>query len=480
MSLTERARTASVGSPPRASSRATQPPHGMFPTFAIFAFTFLQADPVDRILAESLGAGRAYATLRELCQTAPHRLSGSEGADRAVHWAKEAMSRAGLESVRLEPCTVPKWERGRVASLEVVLPEESRSTWLPVLALGGSVATPPSGIEAGVLEVTSFEDLAANAESARGKIVFFDRPMDAKVLDPFDAYGGAVDQRARGAIEAAKHGGVAAIVRSMSLSIDDAPHTGAMRYEDGTARVPAAAVSTAGAERLSALLRAKPDTRLRLRLDCADRGEVPSSNVVGEIRGAKLADEIVLVGAHLDGWDVGQGAHDDGSGCAEVLEAMRLLRALDLRPARTIRAILFMNEENGLRGARAYREAHRGESARHVLAIETDRGGFAPRGFSTDAAGDALGALRAIAARLEPAGASVLRAGGGGADVSVLQQDHVPMMELLTEPSRYFDVHHSERDTLDAVHPRELELGAAVLAAMAFGAADAGPELSGR
>jgi hypothetical protein len=302
--------------------------------------------------------------------------------------------------------------------------------------------------------------------------------MDPKVLDPFEAYGGAVDQRGRGAAEAARHGGVAAIVRSMSLAIDDAPHTGAMRYEDGTARVPAAAVSTAGAERLSILLRAKPDLRLRLRLDCADRGEVPSSNVVGEIRGGKLAGEIVLVGAHLDGWDVGQGAHDDGSGCAEVLEAMRLLRALDLRPARTLRAVLFMNEENGLRGARAYREAHRDESARHVLAIETDRGGFAPRGFSTDASGDAFASLRAIAARLEPAGASLLRAGGGGADVSILHQDGVPLMELLSEPSRYFDVHHSERDILDAVNPRELELGAAVLAAMAFEAADAGPELS--
>jgi acetylornithine deacetylase/succinyl-diaminopimelate desuccinylase-like protein len=450
----------------------------MFPAFTILAVTLVQADPVDRILATSLAEGKAYATLRELCQVAPHRLSGSEGAERAVRWAKEVMSRAGLESVRLEPCTVPKWERGKVASLVVVEPAESRSTWLPVVALGGSVATPPLGIEAGVLEVRSFEELAEKGETARGKIVFFDRPMDPKVLDPFEAYGGAVEQRGRGAIEAAKHGGVAAIVRSMSLAVDDAPHTGAMHYEDGTARVPSAAVSTAGAERLSALLRAQPDLRLRLRLDCAGRGEAPSSNVVGEIRGAKLPDEIVLVGAHLDGWDVGQGAHDDGSGCAQVLEAMRLLRALDLRPARTIRAILFMNEENGLRGARAYGEAHRDEAARHVLAIETDRGGFAPCGFSTDATGDALGALRAIAARLDAAGASSVRAGGGGADVSVLHQDGVPLMELLTEPSRYFDVHHSERDTLDAVHPRELELDAAVLAAMAFGAADAGPAIS--
>lgn len=450
----------------------------MFPAFAILVLPILPADPVDRILAGALASRKAYATLRELCEAAPHRLSGSEDAERAVQWAKDAMTRAGLESVRLEPCNVPKWDRGKVASLEVVAPAESRATWLPILALGGSVATPSSGIEAGVIEVTSFEDLEAKGESARGKIVFFDRPMDPKVLDPFEAYGGAVDQRGRGAIEAAKHGGVAAIVRSMSLAVDDVPHTGAMHYEDGTERVPAAAVSTAGAERLSALLRAKPDLRLRLRLDCADRGEAPSSNVVGEIRGAKLPEEIVLVGAHLDGWDVGQGAHDDGSGCAEVLEAMRLLRALDLRPARTLRAVLFMNEENGLRGALAYHNLHGDEARNHVLAIETDRGGFAPRGFSTNAEGEVFAALRRISTRLDPVGASLLRAGGGGADVSALQKYGVPLMELLTEPSRYFDVHHSERDTLDTVHPRELELGAAVLAAMAFEAADAGPEMS--
>lgn len=386
------------------------------------------------------------------------------------------MQKIGLENVRLEPCTVQRWERGSLAQLEVLEPASARDVHLPILALGGSVGTPASGLAAEVLLVRSFDELAQKAESARGKLVFFDRPMDPRALDPFEAYGGAVDQRSRGAIEAARRGGVGAIVRSMSLSVDDHPHTGAMRYEDGVERVPAAAVSTAGAERLASLLSGSASVRLRLRLDCRDAGEVPSSNVVGEIRGTRSPEEIVLVGAHLDAWDVGQGAHDDGAGCAQVIEAMRLLKALELRPARTIRAVLFMNEENGLRGARAYRESHQAELPLHALAIETDRGGFAPRGFATDAKGDALACLRTIATYLEPAGAGVVRAGGGGADVSVLQPDGVPVMELLPDPARYFDFHHSALDTLDAVHPRELELGAAALAAMVFGAADAAPE----
>jgi hypothetical protein len=232
-------------------------------------------------------------------------------------------------------------------------------------------------------------------------------------------------------------------------------------------------VSTAGAERLAALLQKEKRVTVRLRLDCRENPDVESHNVVGEITGSAHPDEIVLVGAHLDNWDVGQGAHDDGAGCAEVLEAMRLVRALGLKPARTLRAVLFMNEENGLRGARAYRDAHQAELARHVLAIETDRGGFSPRGFETDAQGELLASLRPIAALLEPAGAGLLRSGGGGADVSALHGDGVPVMELLPDPQRYFDVHHCSRDTLDTVNPRELELGAAALAAMAFFAADA-------
>jgi len=433
-----------------------------------------RGEPVRRIFEEALSGTAAFARLQELCLTAPHRLSGSPGAEEAVAWARDRMQEDGLENVRLEPCTVPRWERGRVAALELTSPGPARNTYLPVLALGGSVGTTRAGIEAEVVRVESLEALAALGAGVRGRIVFFDRPMDPRTLDPFDAYGGAVDQRAHGAVEAARHGAVAAIVRSMSLRLDDHPHTGAMRYEAGVERIPAAAVSTAGAERLAALLRAEKKVTLRLRLDCSAGPDVPSHNVVGEIRGSSAPEEIVLLGAHLDAWDVGQGAHDDGAGCVHVLEAMRVVRKLGLRPKRTLRAVLFMNEENGLRGGRAYREAHSGELARHLLAIETDRGGFSPRGFGTDAGGELLLDLRRIALLLDPAGAGALKPGDGGADISVLRPDGVPLMELLVDPQRYFDVHHCARDTLDTVNPRELALGAAALAAMAYAAADSG------
>lgn len=426
-----------------------------------------------RIYDEALAHPEAFSKLQGLCTAAPHRLSASTGAVQAVAWARGEMEAIGLENVRLEDCTVPHWERGRSAALTVIAPDDKADTFLPILALGGSVGTSRAGVQGELLVVLSFEELAGLGDAARGKIVLFDRPMDPRELDPFEAYGGAVDQRSRGAVEAARHGAVAAIVRSMTLRMDDVPHTGAMRYEEGVERVPAAAVSTAGAERLAALSRSGKKVTLSLRQDCVDRGEAASHNVVGEIRGASRPDEIVVLGAHLDAWDVGQGAHDDGAGCVHVIEALRILRALGLRPARTIRAVLFMNEENGLRGARAYRDAHAEEIPRHVLAIESDRGGFVPRGFATDAQGDALAALREIAELLEPAGASLLRAGEGGADVSVLRREGVLVLELVTDPHRYFDVHHSSRDTLDTVHPRELELGAAALAAMAYGAAQA-------
>lgn len=404
-----------------------------------------RAKDVERIFAEALRGQHAHALLGELCAAAPRRLSGSAGAERAVAWAESAMRAAGLENVRREP----------------------------VRALGGSVATPVGGLEAEVVRVTSFEELAARASEARGRFVFFDRLMDPTLPDPFAAYGGAVNQRSRGAVEAAKVGAVGALVRSMTLALDDHPHTGALRYEDAVARVPGVALSTLAAERLAARIAAGVPTRLRLELDCHTLPDVESANVVGEIRGRELPDEIVLLGGHLDAWDVGEGAHDDGAGCAQSLEAARLLLELGLRPRRTLRVCFFMNEENGLRGGLAYRDAHLGELDRHVLAIESDRGGFAPRGFGTDA-GPALFARLAAAARLlEPWGASMLRAGDGGADIGPLREHGVPLAEYLPDAARYFDFHHSDTDVLAAVHPRELSLGAAAIAAFAWCVADA-------
>lgn len=428
---------------------------------------------VRSIFSAALREGQAFSKLQGLCTRAPKRLSGSPGAQEAIAWAQAAMQADGLENVHLESCTVPVWVRGKHAELGVLQPEEARECFLPILALGGSVGTPTDGLEGPLLVVESFEELARAGAAARGAIVLFNRPMDPTLPDPFEAYGRAVDQRSRGAIEASKAGAIAAIVRSMTTRLDDVPHTGAMRYEADVPRIPAAAVSTAGAERLAALALRTRGARLRLRLDCSAAGETASSSVVGELRGRELPEEFVLVGGHLDAWDVGQGAVDDGSGCAQSIECARLLKALGLRPRRSLRIVLFMNEENGLNGGLAYREAHKNELARHVLAIESDRGGFVPRGFGTNASAAARAQLEPLRLELARYGAGELRSDGGGADISPLAKDGVPLMELLPDPQRYFDYHHCVRDTLDAVHPRELELGAAALAAMAWFVAEA-------
>lgn len=425
------------------------------------------------LIQESLERGRAYAHLQSLLAAAPMRLSGSGGAQTAVMWAEATMKSIGLENVRQEPCLVPQWIRGSTATLRVASPDEALLTKLPIVALGGSIATDPAGLSAEVVEVQSFDELRALGAAARGKLVFFNRPMDPRALDPFEAYGGAVDQRSRGAVEAAKAGGVGAIVRSMTLRLDDFPHTGAMRYEEGVAQVPSVAISTAGAERLSALLGRQPRTRLTLTLDCRTAEDVPSANVVGEIVGSKAPGEIVLLGAHLDAWDIGIGAHDNGAGCAHVLEAARLMLAVGARPERTVRVCLFMNEENGLRGALAYAETHKDEIERHVLALESDRGGFAPRGIGTNATGATFERLRSFLDAAAGSGADRLFVGGGGADLSPLQRQGVLCCSFLPDAQRYFDVHHCGRDVLEAVHPRELELGAGVIAAFAWRAAAA-------
>jgi carboxypeptidase Q len=428
---------------------------------------------IDRIVRAALGHGLAYERLAELCRIAPKRLSGSEGDAAAIAWARETFASDGHEAVRLEPVIVPHWTRGSRAELSVASPAENRSLSLPILALGGSVAAPGGSVRGELVIVESFDELhALGGAKVQGGIVLFNRPMDASDPDPFEAYGHAVDQRGHGAVEAARLGAVAALVRTMTNRIDDVPHTGAMRYDDAVPKIPTAAISTAGADRLATLARSGAKLELVLALDCETLPDVEAANVVAEIRGSEHPEEIVLAGAHLDAWDIGQGAHDDGAGCAEVIEALRLLRELKLVPRRTIRAVLYANEENGLRGGRGYREAHQAELAHHVLAIESDRGGFTPRGFGTDAGPEAFAVLERICALFDSAGGARLVHGDGGADISVLARDGIVLAELMPDPQRYFDFHHCERDVVEAVHPRELELGAAYLAAFLWCVAD--------
>lgn len=425
-------------------------------------------EDVARLVQDALSSGQAPAMLRRLCEAAPSRLAGSPGAEAAVEWARREMIRAGLRNVHLEAVTVPHWERGPVESLVLLGADGAAPVELAACALGGSVGTPNGPIEAEVVEVKDAAELEALGEEARGKFVFFNQPMDAGLEDPFQAYVGAVWQRGRGASEAARRGGVGALVRSMTQRLDDVPHTGAMGYSADVEEVPAVAVSTLAANELSRRLARGERVRVRLELSCRTLGEAPGANVVGELLGRERPEEILVVGGHLDAWDKGVGAHDDGSGCVQALEAARLLLASGLRPRRTIRVVMFANEENGTRGARGYHAAHADEMERHVMALESDRGGFAPRGFTGQFAPESLPRLRAMTALLRGIGAERMDPGYGGVDISPMAADGVPLFGLRPDPQRYFDVHHSANDTLESVHPRELELGAAAMATLLY------------
>ena len=432
-------------------------------------------EPVaDSLLHTGLRTGESFRFLHDLTAETPHRLSGSEGAAKAVRLMKEVMEREGFDRVHLEECMVPHWVRGTVERAELLV-TGGKKVPLNVCALGGSIATPPSGISGEVIEVTSLDQASSLGQEAVGKIVFYDRPFDPAKLSTFDAYGGAVDQRAGGAIAAARVGAIGVIVRSMSTAVDDVPHTGSMSYQDSVPKIPAAAVSTVGANLLHDLLKANPRSRLHLTLSCSTLPDVPSANVVGEITGSEHPDQVIVIGGHLDCWDKGAGAHDDGAGCVQAIEALRLIRALHLRPKCTIRAVLFMNEENGLRGGRAYVADHARKSERQLAGIESDRGGFAPRGFDVDADSVVLGSVSRWKDLFKRLDAGEIRHGGSGVDVSPMVTEGVPGFGLNVESQRYFDYHHSDNDTIDKVNPRELELGAIVEALLAYLISENGP-----
>jgi carboxypeptidase Q len=432
------------------------------------AYTEAAAKIADTGLTEL----RAFTMLSELTGTIGSRLSGSPQAAQAVEWGKRTMLQCGFDSVYLQPVMVPHWVRGSVERASIIDGEKKIS--LTICALGGSIATPKEGITAEVIEVHSLDEAKNLGEKAKGKIVFFNRPMDPTKVQTMNAYGGAVDQRGGGAIEAAKVGAVAALVRSMSLAIDDVPHTGVMHYVDSVRNIPSAAVSTAGANMLSEMLKKGKTVRVKIELSCETLPDVESANVIGEIRGSEKPGEVIVIGGHLDSWDKGQGAHDDGAGAVQSMEALRLLKELGLKPKRTIRCVLFMNEENGLRGGKAYAAAKRPAGEKDIAAIETDAGGFAPLGFGVTTDSAAFEKFKKFSGPLEAIGADRIQKGGGGADISPLAEAGVPMIGLMPENQRYFDYHHSDKDTIDKVNPRELELGAIALAIFAYEIAQEG------
>jgi hypothetical protein len=422
---------------------------------------------VDKLRETGLRGERAFAFLERITSVGP-RLTGSPQAAAAVDLCRSLMEELGLDRVHTEPVQVGRWVRGSVAEASVAGSASRTARPLAVCALGGSVGTSGSGITAPVIEVRSLDEVASLGESVKDKIVFFNRPMDRRTADPFAAYGAAADQRVGGASAAARFGAAAVLVRSLTFREDRHPHTGMLRYDADAPRIPAAAVSTADADLLSSLVRKEKGVSVSLRMDCRDMGKVVSANVVGEITGSDLPSEIVLLGGHLDSWDLGVGAHDDAAGCAAALEAVALLRDLGVRPRRTIRVVLFMDEEFGGTGGRAYAEAPQRKGERHIAAAESDRGGFVPTGLAVGAADrKALDRISPYADLLKPFGVSFLVPGGGGVDVGPLIQKGAVPAAVLINSQVYFDVHHSALDVVPSVHPRELELQAIILAALA-------------
>lgn len=425
------------------------------------------------IFTEALARGQAYGELRTLVTDYPGRLAGSRSLAGAVTWAEGALQRAGADRVARQDVMVPHWERG--ARESVTLRVGGVAQPLAALALGGSVATPDGGVEAAVIEVKSLEEIAAlPRDAAAGKIVFINRPMDPAIVRPGTAYSAAVAVRSRGPSAAARAGAVAVLVRSMTHALDDFPHTGSTTYAPDAPRIPAAAISTLAAEKLSAALAAEKSpgkaVRVALTLHCRWLPDAPSHNVLGEIRGTEFPDRVILVGGHLDSWDATPGAHDNGAGCVQSIEVLRIFRALGLKPRHTLRCVLFTNEENGTRGSAAYAAAVKAKGERHLLAIETDNGGFQPRGFNL---GSTQGDLheRATArwgALFAPYGLSTFVKGSGGADVAPLLAQGIAVAGLTPDSQRYFDYHHTAADSLDKVNPRELHLGAAALAALVW------------
>ncbi len=430
-------------------------------------------DVARRIHDTVMEGNGAWKKAEELCDGIGHRLSGSPQLDRALHWAANAMKADGHENVRIEPVMVPHWVRGR-ESAEMVAPRHAKLT---MLGLGGSVGTPPEGITAEVEVVHDEEELDALGAGARGKIVLFNNAMPPYDPEAGAHYGHTVRFRSNGPQLASAHGAVAVLVRSVTAHSLNTPHTGATRYGDAAVRIPAASV-TVEAATLIARLRARGETvRVNLKMEARTLPDAPSGNVIGELRGSTHPEEIVVIGGHIDAWDVGTGAHDDGCPCIFAMEAITVLRKMNLRPRRTIRVVLWTNEENGLRGGRAYADDHADELANHVAAIEADSGAFEPRGYSIDCQDEdrmlvAAEQMRDLTQLFESIGATDVRTGFSGVDLGPMKPAGVVLMGHRVEGSTYFDYHHTPADTLDKVDPDALSRNVAVMATTAYVLAD--------
>ena len=425
---------------------------------------------IKKIYNEALSSGESYERLDYLSNQIGGRLSGSINYERSVKWGKEELDLIGLDSTWLQPVMTPKWVRGAPEYAHIES-SPGNTISVPIAALGGSISTPSIGISADVIEVKSFDELNnIGKDSINGKIIFFNRKMDPTLINTFQSYSGSVNQRTQGAAIAAKHGAIGVIVRSMTTTLDDYPHTGSMYYDGLTLneRIPAAAISTNGAELLSSMLSLNPNIKFFFRQNSKNFPDVLSYNVIGQIDGSERSDEIIVVGGHLDSWDLGDGSHDDGAGIVQSMEVLRILKILNYKPKRTIRVVLFANEENGLRGGNKYAELAKKNNESHFFALESDAGGFTPRGFSFDTSESEFNSLKEFEELFNQYGIDNFIIGGSGADIAPLKDGKVILAGLRPDPQRYFDYHHAASDTFDKINKRELELGAAAMTALVY------------
>lgn len=423
---------------------------------------------IRKIFNESLENGKAYEWLTDLTENIGGRLSGSPQAAHAVEWAKTRMIEAGADTTYLMPVMVPHWIRGE-KEIGIIIESNGNKQNVPVVALGNSVATTKEGISASVIEVSNFEELKKlGKENISGKIVFYNHPFDEKFINTFDAYGEAVKYRWAGPTEAARYGAVATICRSMTNLLDDNPHTGAMHYNDSITKIPCFAISTNGANLLSRILKANKSTSFFVQSNCAMLDSVLSYNVIGEIKGKTFPNEIVVVGGHLDSWDICKGAHDDGAGIVQSIEIIRSFKSIGIRPERTLRIVCFMNEENGLRGGKVYAAEVDRKKEKQVAAIESDAGGFLPLGFGLNMEENEKVKIKKWAPLFFEYGITNFNIEGDGADISPMEKLKIPCIGLHVNSQRYFDYHHAVSDSIDKVNKRELHLGSAAMGALAY------------
>lgn len=439
----------------------------------LFLSNLLYAQPdsafIRSIYNTALSHGHAYADLKELCKGVGPRLSGSPQAQLAVEWGQSKMLAYGFDQVYLQEVEVPHWERGNPEAAWIKL-APGKVIRIDVLALGGSVGTNGT-LEAEIIRFDHLDKLKDAKESdVKDKIVFLDQPMDEKMINTFKAYGGCYPIRGYGATEAAKLGAKAVIIRSLSLSEDEHPHTGALNYDEAIPKIPAAAISTKDANMLSDFMLSKKSLKFILELDCRVYPPAKSFNVIGEIKGKTHPEKIITVGGHLDSWDAGEGAHDDGAGIVHSLEALRILKVLNYKPSNTLRVVFFMNEENGNMGGKTYSKLGHEQGEQHIAAVESDRGGFTPRGFSCDGSPEQVTMIQSFATILLPYDLREFEKGYGGVDISPLKEYYpgIPLFGFVPDSQRYFDYHHAPSDVFENVNKRELELGAAAIASFLY------------